>query len=118
MTEQSSETAATTDLGNTLISLQYIATAYVDAYKAHPIEQVTLEMMELTESDLQSVGIAQLQLTETAMEITLNAIDENTGSNHTLRIVAAYEADGNAMFARCSDTSLTVEQLEGICRQQ
>lgn len=103
-------------LANALTGMQIVSAAYIDAFQTNPSQQIALPMMNLSEDELLAMGIISVEFSEFAMTAWLNAIDANTGDYHYVRIAGAHETDGNGMYAQCSDSSLSVEQLAGICR--
>lgn len=111
-------TAAENDaaLATALTGMKVVSAAYINAYQSNPTQTVNLALMNLTEAELQELGIVALEFTDTAMLATLNAIDTSTGDYHYLRLTAGYEESGNGMYAQCNNSSLQSEQLEGICR--
>lgn len=103
-------------LANALTGMQIVSAAYIDAYQANPTQQIALPMMNLSEDELLAMGIVSIEFSEFAMTAWLNAIDANSGDYHYVRIAGAYEESGDGMYAQCTDSSLSVEQLDGICR--
>lgn len=103
-------------LATALTGMKVVSAAYVNTYQNNPTQTVDLALMNMTEAELQELGIVALEFTDTAMLATLNAIDTSTGDYHYLRLTVGYEESGNGMYAQCNNSSLQSEQLEGICR--
>ncbi|MFZ5841552.1 MAG: M48 family metallopeptidase [Pseudomonadota bacterium] len=117
--DAATETGAIEDetaLATALTGMKVVSAAYVNAYQSNPTQTVNLALMNMTETELQELGIVMLEFTDTAMLATLNAIDSNTGDYHYVRLTVGYEENGNGMYAQCNNSSLQAGQLEGICR--
>ena len=103
-------------LANALTGMKIVSAAFIYAYQNNPTQAVELAQLNMTESELQELGIVAIEFSDSAMIAALNAIDPATGDYHYVRIAGAHEEAGSGIYAQCTDSSLSIEQLDGICR--